>query len=183
MAAHRCAARATTALPRGFDPRRVRREFPIFDEQSRAGVPRFRRQRAEAARGHRRRRRVLPHRLRQRASRRLSAERALDRAVRGGAREGARAFSTPPTSARSSSCAAPPRRSTSSRRAGARPSSKPATRSSISELEHHSNIVPWQMLRDRARHPAGRRADRRDRRVRPRRASRRCCRRAPGWSR
>ena len=49
-------------------------------------------------RGDRRRRRFLPHRLRQRASRRLSAERALDRRVRGGAREGARAFSTPPMS-------------------------------------------------------------------------------------
>ena len=40
--------------------------------------------------GDRRHRRVLSHRLRQRASRRLSAQRALDRAVRGGAREGAR---------------------------------------------------------------------------------------------
>ena len=47
-------------------------------------------------------------RLRQRASRRLSAERSARPSLRGGARE-VRASSTPPTRARSSSCAAPPR--------------------------------------------------------------------------
>ncbi|MCK7474969.1 MAG: aminotransferase class V-fold PLP-dependent enzyme [Rhodopseudomonas palustris] len=46
--------------------------------------------------------------------------------------------------ARSCSCAAPPRRSTWWRRPGAAALSARATRSSITMLEHHSNIVPWQ---------------------------------------
>ena len=49
--------------------------------------------------------------------------------------------------------------------------SAPATRSSISAIEHHSNIVPWQMLcagkgRDAARHPGQRRRRAAARRVR-----------------
>ena len=40
---------------------------------------------------------------------------------------------------------APPSRSTSSRRAGDGSSCTRATRCCITEMEHHSNIVPWQM--------------------------------------
>ena len=47
--------------------------------------------------------------------------------------------------ARSSSCAAPPRRSTWSRTGIARTTLGPGDEVLITELEHHSNIVPWQM--------------------------------------
>ena len=167
----------------GFDVAPHTARIPDLRQQSRSGVSRFRRQRAEAASGHRRHRRVLPHRLRQRASRRLSAERALDRSVRGGAREGAGLAQRRRRTARSCSCAAPPRRSTSSRRAGARPASKPATKSSSAISSTTRTSCHGSMLRDRLGAEAGRRADRRHRRIRPRRVSRRCCRRAPGLSR
>ncbi len=182
---HPCAAssRRPADLPRRVRCRPHTARIPDLREQSRSGVSRFRRQRAEAASGHRRHRRVLPHRLRQRASRRLSAQRPLDRPVRGGAREGAGLPQRRRRTARSCSCAAPPRRSTSSRRAGARPSSKPATRSSSAMSSTTRTSCRGSMLRDRLGAEAGRRADRRHRRVRPRRVSRRCCRRAPGSSR
>ena len=49
-----------------------------------------------------------------------------------------------------------------------------ATRSLISAMEHHSNIVPWQMLCEQTGRAAARRADRRPRRAAPRRVRARC---------
>ena len=57
--------------------------------------------------------------------------------------------SAPPTAARSSSSATRPRRSTSSRGPGARPTSAPGDRILLTEMEHHSNVVPWQQLAER----------------------------------
>ena len=157
--------RAGTAVCRGgFDPsRRCEREFPIFDEQSRSGVSRFRRQRAEAAlRSSTGIAELLPHRLRQRASRRLSAQRPLDRA---GSRRRARRCgpcSTPPTRPRDRVRARrdrgdQPRRAElgpghpRSRRRDRRSASSSTTRTSCR----------GSMLRDRLGAQAGRRADRR----------------------
>ena len=50
--------------------------------------------------------------------------------------------------ARSSSRAAPPRRSTSWRRLGDARQLRAGDEILISAMEHHSNIVPWQMLRE-----------------------------------
>ena len=90
----------TTASPRIVDPasdrlRGVRpapaqARVPDLRQQPRAGLSRFRRQRAKAGLGHRPGRRFLPHRLRQRASRRLSPQRALDRAFEAARDQGAR---------------------------------------------------------------------------------------------
>ncbi len=54
--------------------------------------------------------------------------------------------SAPPTAARSSSSDPPPRASTSSQRALSGPRLEPGDEVLISAMEHHSNIVPWQML-------------------------------------
>ena len=65
-----------------------------------------------------------------------------------------------PTDARSSSSATRPRRSTSSPGPGARPTSHAGDRIVLTEMEHHSNIVPWQQLADalRRRDRLGRRS-------------------------
>ncbi len=152
----------------GFDPRELRREFPIFernpglvflDSGASAQKPRqvidgiaefYRSDYANVHRG--------VYQLSARSTDRFEEARAKPRAP----------SSTPPTSARSSSCAAPPRRSTWSPRAGAPPIVKSGDEVVISDLEHHSNLVPWQMLlRARRRAPRGG-ADRRNRRIRPR---------------
>ena len=66
------------------------------------------------------------------------------------ARERVRAsFLNASTTARSCSCAARPRASTSSPIAGAATFLKPGDEVLLTELEHHANIVPWQILRDR----------------------------------
>ena len=78
--------------------------------------------------------------------RRAHAGGALDRRLRGGAREGAPLPQRRVRPRTSSSSAARPRASTWSRRAGAGGTSTPATRSSLTGLEHHANIVPWQLL-------------------------------------
>ena len=83
---------------------------------------------------------------RQRAPRRAHAEPGGHRPVRGRAREACAASSTPARRARSSSCAARPRRSTSSRRATRGRGCRPGDEILISWLEHHANIVPWQMV-------------------------------------
>ena len=67
--------------------------------------------------------------------------------------EGARDRRGPPhqrarPDARSCSCATARRRSTSSPTATAAASAQAGQAVLISEMEHHSNIVPWQMLRD-----------------------------------
>ena len=69
-------------------------------------------------------------------------------AVRGCARARARASSTRARRARSSSRAAPPSPSTSWRRPTARPRLQPGDEILITALEHHANIVPWQMVRE-----------------------------------
>ena len=53
----------------------------------------------------------------------------------------------------------------------------------ITEMEHHSNIVPWQMLCEEHGARLRRRADRRRRRARPRRVRARCSPSARGSSR
>ena len=51
-----------------------------------------------------------------------------------------------PRRARRSSPATRPRRSTSSPTPGAAPTSRPGDLLVVTEMEHHSNLVPWQML-------------------------------------
>ena len=74
---------------------------------------------------------------------------AATEAYEGARDQGCRNSSTPAAARRSSSPATPPRRSTSWPLPGAKPTSRPATRSCISIMEHHSNIVPWHFLRER----------------------------------
>ena len=125
------------------------RDFPILAQhgpRQAARLPRQRRDDAEAARGHRRDRALLQrrnanvhrgvHTLSQRATEAYEAR----------ARQGAALHQRRATRARSSSRAARPRRSTSSRRATARPRLKPGDEILISAMEHHSNIVPWQIV-------------------------------------
>ena len=135
------------ARPQGLpDPRHAERA------RQAARLPRQRRQRAEAARGDRRDAALLRDRLRERAPRRL---RALASAPPRPSKRRA------PSVARFLGAAEPREivfvRDTTEainlvahwdRRA---PRSGPATRSLITEMEHHSNIVPWQMLCERAR--------------------------------
>ena len=83
---------------------------------------------------------------RQHSSWRALLCRARDRRARSGARARCSISSTPPTSARSSSCAAPPRPSTWWRRRYGRKHVKAGDEVLITAMEHHSNIVPWQML-------------------------------------
>ena len=71
--------------------------------------------------------------------------------------------------ARSSSSAAPPRGSTSSPRRSAEKMSAQATRCSITAMEHHSNIVPWQMLCEEKGATSARGPDQRRRRIAARR--------------
>ena len=72
-----------------------------------------------------------------------------DRGLRGGAGDGRR----PPRRRRPprgrSSSATRPRRSTWSRGPGATPTSARATAIVLTEMEHHSNVVPWQLLAER----------------------------------
>ena len=75
-------------------------------------------------------------------------------------------------------CAAPPRRSTWWPRATAAATCGAGDEVLITGLEHHSNIVPWQMLCEENGRRAAGRADRRRGRDRPRRASSACSRRA-----
>ena len=76
------------------------------------------------------------------------AERAT--AALEGAREKVRALRrTRPTRARSSSSATRPRRSTSSRTRGGSSNLGPGDLVVVTELEHHSNFVPWQYIAGR----------------------------------
>ena len=120
----------TTARP-ALDVSKLRADFPILATTVRgraARVPGQRRHQPEAARRDRGHTSLLRDPERQHPSRRVCAERAGHRGVRGRARRGRAGFSTPARSTRSSSSAAPPRRSTSSRRAAAEPISGQATR-------------------------------------------------------
>ena len=91
---------------------------------------------------------------REHPSRRPRAERAGDRRLRGRARDASARSSTRLAPARSSSRATPPRGSTSSRRRFGRSRLTPGDEVLISAMEHHSNIVPWQ-LRLRGRRARG----------------------------
>ena len=98
----------------------------------------------------------------QRAPRPAHAERARHRGFRGSSREGR----TVPRHRRRgpdrSSRGARPSRSTSWPRAGGSTYLKSGDEIVLSELEHHSNLVPWQMIaRERGAGPQVRRADRR----------------------
>ena len=96
--------------------------------------------------------------------RRARARGARHRRLRGGARQGAplpqRAVGRGDRLRR----AARPRRSTSWRRCWGRRNVGQGDEIVITHLEHHANIVPWQMLVARGRREAARRAGRRSRR-------------------
>ena len=160
-----------------FDVERIRKQFPILDQQIH-GKPLVYLDSAASAQKPRAVidamvAPLLP-RLRQRPPRRLRALRSAPRArSRPRARRRA-ASSAPPRRARSSSCAAPPRPSTWSPRAAAAQHVGEGDEVLITHMEHHSNIVPWQMLCEREGREAARGPDRRRRRPRPRRRSRRC---------
>ena len=118
---------------RAFDPHAFARRLPDprpGDQRPPAGLPRLGLVEPEAARRHRRRRRLLPRVQRQRPSRHLHDRREGDRRLRGGPGQGRRGSSTRPTATRSSSPATRPRRSTSSPTRGAGGTSVAATRSS-----------------------------------------------------
>ena len=72
-------------------------------------------------------------------------------AARRGAAQGPAASSAPPTGARSSSPATPPRPSTWSRRSFLRPKLQAGDEILVTEMEHHANIVPWQMVAEPSR--------------------------------
>ena len=142
MAAAREAAVA--ARPRAHARRLSRARAP--DQRPRPRLPRQRRLVAAAGGGHRRGRGLRARAPRQRAPRRAHAVAGSDGAVRGRAREGAALRQRGLDSRKSCSCAAPPRRSTSSRSRTARPRLGAGDEIVVSRLEHHSNIVPWQLL-------------------------------------
>ena len=125
------------------------REFPVLREtrpRQAPRLPRHRGQRPEAAGGDRRRARGLRALLLEHPPRRAPA---LDAATEAYEKARARRCSAswaPRRAARSSSSAAPPRRSTSWPRATAAQHVGAGDEVLITGLEHHSNIVPWQML-------------------------------------
>ena len=82
---------------------------------------------------------------RQRAPRRPRAERAATDAYEAARDEGPRVLQRRARSARSSSRGTPPRASTWWRTRFGRPTLRPGDEVLISAMEHHSNIVPWQL--------------------------------------
>ena len=98
---------------------------------------------------------------RERAPRRLHARAGGDRALRGRARAHRRVRRRRAATRRSSP-ATRPRRSTSSRTPWGRDNVGPGDVVLVTEMEHHSNLVPWQLLcagdRARAALPRRRRA-------------------------
>ncbi len=112
-----------------------------------ARLPRQRGHDAEAAGGHRRDHALLHRRQRQRPPRRARAQRASrPRRTRQRAAQGRGVLQRPARRARSSSRATPPRASTSSRTPSGGRTSAAGDEVLISAMEHHSNIVPWQLL-------------------------------------
>ncbi len=136
--------------PAPSDVERIREDFPILSQRGArqaAGLSRQRRHQPEAPRGHRRhlpllRRARTPtstagvHYLSERATVAYDAAARAGRAVH--QRRVAGRDRLHPR--------APPRRSTSSPRAGAGRSSGPGDEILITGMEHHSNIVPWQLV-------------------------------------
>ena len=90
--------------------------------------------------------RLLHDQQRERAPRRAPAERARHRGLRGRAARRSGRSSTRHRRARSSSRATPPRASTWWRTRSAAGASAAGDEVVISAMEHHSNIVPWQLL-------------------------------------
>ena len=144
----RRAARASAAPRRRARARATSRSCAQHDARQAARLPRQRRERAEAARGDRRDRRLLrdattPTSTAASTSSRERATRRYDEA-RG---EGAALPRRAPTRARSSSSATRPRRSTWSRwSCGRAPRCGAGDEVLSPRMEHHSNIVPWQLL-------------------------------------
>ena len=166
--------RSTSGRIRRVDAaRRLPDSFAACARQA-AGLSRQCGDDAEASAGAGGDRALLQRGQRQRASRRPHAERARHGCVRGGARQGREVHRRRPTPRRSSLRATPPRASTSWRRPGVGPTCGRATRSSSPRIEHHSNIVPWQLLCDETRRVAARGADLRQRRARSRRLPSEC---------
>ena len=142
---------AVTARP-ALDAQKLRADFPIFEQEIHGKPLAYLDsavELAEAAPGARRAARLLRDLVRERPPRRLPALGARDRgATRARARR-SRVRQRARRRARSSSRAARPRRSTSSPTPGASTTSAPATSSLVTELEHHSNFVPWQYIAKR----------------------------------
>ena len=138
------------AATQALDAHKLRADFPVFeqlDPRQAARVPRLGRQLAEAAAGARRDARVLRDLVLERPPRRLHAVRARDRgATRARARSAGRSSTRRRRPRDASSSATRPRRSTSSRTRGGSTTSARATSSLVTELEHHSNFVPWQQI-------------------------------------
>ena len=129
----------------------IRADFPILDQQvhgqpliyfDNAATTQKPRAVIEALR------QLLRARQRQCPSRHSRTEQPRHRGLRG-ARARAANSSTPAARTRSSSRAAPPRASTWWRKPGARSTSNAGDKILLTEMEHHSNIVPWQLLAER----------------------------------
>ena len=132
------------ARPRAH-PRRLSRARAPHQRPS-ARLPRQRRLVAAARRRHRRGRRLRARRTTPTCTAACTrCRRRRRRCTRARARRRG-ASSTPPRPRKSSSCAARPRRSTSSRSPTAGRASAPGDEIVVTRLEHHSNIVPWQLL-------------------------------------
>ena len=132
-----------------LDARTLRARLPDLragDPRQAARVPRLGRELAEAAAGARRDDGVLRDLVRERPSRRLRARRARDRGARARAGAGARVRQR----ARRPRDHLRPQRDRGDQprrvRLGPRRTSAPATSSLVTELEHHSNFVPWQFI-------------------------------------
>ena len=158
-----------------LDVRRVRADFPILaaaGPRQAARLPRQRGDHAEAAGGDRRADPLLRRAQRERPPRRPPAERAGDGGLRGGPRRRCSAFlnaATPREIVFTRGCHRGA--STSSPRAGGARTSGRATRWWSPGMEHHSNIVPWQMLCEQTGARLAWRPDERRGRARPGRRS------------
>ena len=111
-----------------------------------AGLSRQREHQPEAAGGDRGDRRLLPSRQRQHSSRHAPAERAGDGAVRRRARKKAARSSTPPTPHTIVLTKGTTDGINLVAQSYGRPMLKPGDEIVLSWLEHHSNIVPWQLV-------------------------------------
>ena len=132
-----------------LDVARLKRDFPILEREvngKRARLPRLRVVGAKAPRRARRDGRRVPQPLRQHPPRRVHDRRGGDRRVRGRARARSRASSTRRAPTRSCSRATRPSRSTSSRTRGRAANLQAGDAIVLSHMEHHANVVPWQML-------------------------------------
>ena len=134
----------------GYDVNEIRKDFPILDRKIRrqaAGVPRQRGDDAEAAAGDRRARALLRALQREHPPRPAHAGRGGDGGLRGSAREGGRASSTPRIPEQEIIFT---RNTTESinlvAHAWGRKFLQPGDEIVFSAMEHHSNLVPWQLI-------------------------------------